>query len=489
MLIVGLGESGAACAAFAHAAGARVTVADTRAAPPAAWLALCQALPDCHIVLGELSETRLDGVQELVMSPGLSPHEPATAAFLAAARARNIPVKSELDWFAQALEELSATQNYAPTVLAITGTNGKTTVTELTTHLCNEANISAVACGNIGPAALAALSTAFSDSLDNNDLPKVWVLELSSFQLHYTRLLRPNAATVLNISQDHLDWHADEAEYRNDKARIFAADTLRILNRDDPSYAVLSKKHAHLSFGLSAPTRVGDTGCADDGRLNWLALGVDAAPDRKRRKHEAAPCTAQHLMPADALRIRGGHNHANAQAALLLTMQAGVSLAQGLNALRSFEGAAHRCELVGVVGDVAYINDSKGTNVGATIAAIRGLCEARKRLILIAGGVGKGQDFTPLREAVAAGCKAVLLIGEAAPEIAHALAGLETVLIETAGDLSTALARAQSVASVGDTVLLSPACASFDQFKNYVQRGQLFTEAVAAIAHDAGVAL
>ena len=474
VFVLGLGESGAACAAFAHSAGARVTVADTRLTPPAQWLAQCEALAGITIRLGALNTEDLVGIQTLVASPGLSPHVPDIRAFLEHARQLGIEIVSELDWFQSALDELASTQDYHPKVLAITGTNGKTTTTELCAHLCNESGKSAIACGNISPAALAALSTA----LQNNYLPDVWVLELSSFQLHYTQKLQATAATVLNLTQDHLDWHADMAEYAADKRRIFSAHTRRVLNRDDPSYATLSHKQAtHASFGLSMPARLGDMGCVNDGTLNWLVAAIDAEPERKRRKHDAVVCAAQRLMPADALRIRGSHNHSNALAALLLVQSAGVSLAQGLGALRSYAGAPHRCEPVNIIDGVEYINDSKGTNVGATVAAIQGLCDGKQRLILIAGGVGKGQDFAPLKAAVMLGCSAVLLIGEASEAIEQALAD-SGVMLQRCSSLNEAVHTASELARSGEAVLLSPACASFDQFKNYAHRAEVFIDAV-----------
>jgi UDP-N-acetylmuramoylalanine--D-glutamate ligase len=486
VLIVGLGESGLACAQFAHLHGATVTVADTRAQAPNHGAV--QAMNAVRVVLGELNEALLNGITQVVMSPGLSPHQTDVAALLAAAQAQHIAVCSEIDWFGQALAELNTSQSYAPTVLAITGTNGKTTVTELTTHLCNEAGVSAIACGNIGPAALAALMTA----MQANSLPDVWVLELSSFQLHYTQVINPKAATVLNLTQDHLDWHSDMVEYAADKTRIFGANTLRILNRDDASTMamagdVAASRAGVQTFGIQAPLVVGDVGCVHEGGLNWLVQAQLTELERKRRKADLIETHTQRLMPADALRIRGSHNHANALAALLLVQAAGVNISKALHGLRSFKGAAHRCESVHIVDDVEYINDSKGTNVGATIAALHGLGEGRQRLVLIAGGVGKGQDFTPLCATVKQSCKAVILIGEATSLLIAALAP-SSVPLSAASDLNAAVIQASQLCKAGDAVLLSPACASFDMFKNYAQRGQLFVQAVQALALDRGQA-
>jgi UDP-N-acetylmuramoylalanine--D-glutamate ligase len=483
VLVVGLGESGLACAQFAHLHGAFVTVADTRLQPPG--LAAIQALNGVNVVLGDLNDALLAGVAQLVMSPGLSPHQRDVAMLLSAAKSRGITVCSEIDWFVQALLELKTEHHYSPVLLAVTGTNGKTTVTELTAHLCNEAQMSAVACGNIGPAALTALMAAMADST----LPQVWVLELSSFQLHYTQSFNPTAAVLLNLTQDHLDWHADMAEYGADKARIFGKDTLCIFNRDDAAVMDISKALEMptkvQTFGLSTPLMAGDVGCVQEGGLNWLVQAHVTELERKRRKADPIEIHTQRLMPADALRIRGGHNHANGLAALLLVQAAGVNISKALHGLRSYEGAAHRCESIQIIDDVDYINDSKGTNVGATIAALQGLSEGRQRLVLIAGGVGKGQDFSPLRNVVAQSCKAVILIGESARQIKEALFE-SNVPVLAATDLYDAVVQASELTKAGDAVILSPACASFDMFKNYPHRGQMFVAAVHALALDKG---
>jgi UDP-N-acetylmuramoylalanine--D-glutamate ligase len=445
-------------------------------------------LQGVDVVLGALTPALLDGIQVLVMSPGLAPTAPDVGALLDAAAQRGIAIRSELDWFMAALDELKAESGYAPKVLAITGTNGKTTVTELTTHVCNEAGVSAVACGNISPAMLTALMAAQAACIADTavEMPAVWVLELSSFQLHYTHAFNPTAATVLNITQDHLDWHTSMAEYAADKAKVFGADTVRVLNRDDATVlAMRSKDSTVLTFGMSAPSALGDVGCVVEGSLNWLALAVETEPERKRRKADAIQTHTQRLMPADALRIRGSHNHSNALAALLLAQCSGVSIAKALHGLRTYAGAPNRCELVSVIDDVEYINDSKGTNVGATVAALMGLGEGRNRLVLIAGGVGKGQDFSPLRDPVMQTCKAVITIGQAAPHIAQALHD-SGVAVHAASDLNDALAQASRIAGTGDAVLLSPACASFDMFKSYAHRAQVFVDAVQTLAQEKG---
>ncbi len=492
VLVLGLGESGTASARFAVRCGAALRVADTRSDAPG--LAAVQALASqtsllgtVDVRIGALNPELLNGVTQIIVSPGLSPLRGDVANLLTAARLQNIAICSELDWFSAALTELKTTQDYAPYVLAITGTNGKTTVTELTTHLCMEAGLPAVACGNISPAALDALMNAL-DTQDAQALPAVWVVELSSFQLHYTQHWQPTAAAFLNLSQDHLDWHADMAEYVADKGRVFgtkSAHTLRILNRDDPAVMAFATPSAQ-SFGASTPSRMGDCGLMQDGGLTWLAAATNADPDRKLKKFEVADVAVNRLMPAQALRLRGSHNHANALAALMLARAAGVGMANVLHGLRSFEVAANRCELLTVIADVEYINDSKGTNVGATVAALNGLGEGRQRLVLLAGGVGKGQDFSPLAAAVQAQCKAVVCFGQDGAAIATALAH-SNVAVHLVTTLQQATTLGATLATTGDAVLMSPACASFDQFDNYNHRAQVFRNAVADLALDAGV--
>lgn len=491
VLVLGLGESGTACARFAHRCGAVLRVADTREHAPG-WAAVQALAAQSHtqgavdIRIGPLEPSVLDGVTQVLVSPGLSPQRSDVAELLALAREQNIHLCSELDWFRAALESLKTTQNYAPCLLSVTGTNGKTTVTELTTHLCVEAGVSAVACGNISPSALDALSTAL-DAQPEQALPAVWVVELSSFQLHYTHSWQPHAAAFLNVTQDHLDWHASMAEYVADKARIFGAQTLRVLNRDDAALVPLCNAQTH-TFGLNAPRSIGDVGVVHDGGMVWLAAAVNADPDRKLKKTESADVSVNRLMPAQALRLRGSHNHSNALAALLLARAAGVGMANMLHGLRSFEVAANRCEWLCVINDVEYINDSKGTNVGATVAALNGLGESRQRLILLAGGAGKGQDFSPLHAAVNLQCKAVVCFGQDGPSIAQALASAG-VPVHQVSTLPEATALAATLASTGDAVLMSPACASFDQFDHYGHRAQVFRAAVAQLASDQGVML
>jgi UDP-N-acetylmuramoylalanine--D-glutamate ligase len=490
-LVLGLGESGLAIAHWLHQCGARVRVADTRSAPQRLD-ALRHAVPDAEFIGGDLAAALLDGVAFVAVSPGLAPGR-ELAALLPAAAAQGIPVWGEIELFAQALAHLKAARGYAPTVIAITGTNGKTTVTSLTGLLCRRAGLSTCVAGNISPAALDVLRSALADDA----LPQAWVLELSSFQLHTTFSLDPTAATVLNLTQDHLDWHGDMAAYGADKARIFGATSARILNRDDSAVlAMAAAGVAPITFGTDAPQQVGSFGLVNERGVLWLAMaGAGEASEKKLKKGEAAApveVLVQRLMPADALKIRGLHNAANALAALALCRAAGLPLAPLLHGLREYAGEPHRVELVAHIEGVDYYDDSKGTNVGATVAALLGLGKAftgaGQQIVLIAGGDGKGQDFTPLAEPVARHVRAVLLIGKDAPALKQALApsGVPCFDLDT---LPRATRRAAGLAHAGDSVLLSPACASLDMFTNYAQRAQVFVDTVREIALDKGMEL
>jgi len=384
----------------------------------------------------------------------------------------------------------------APKVLAVTGTNGKTTVTALTHHLLRWAGVQAVAAGNIGPSMLDALMAC----LDNNEWPAVWVLELSSFQLARANDFNPSAATILNISQDHMDWHGDMAAYGAAKQRIFGNTSLRVLNRDDdesmrsqpPPPPVLKRKERPVpgptweSFGADAPTRPGDWGLEETNGLTWLVRAQAVDEVVRAGKKDAAPVEVflQRLMPADALRIRGRHNACNALAALALATAGGGALGPMLHALREYVGEPHRVQPVGVIGDVEYIDDSKGTNVGATLAALHSL-GAERRLVVILGGDGKGQDFSVLRDAVRRYARAVVLMGRDAGLIGDTLRDTGVPLLP-ATDMVDAVQQAAAAAKVGDVVLLSPACASFDMYRNYLARATAFTDAVTTLAENNG---
>lgn len=483
-LIVGLGESGVAMVRYAVQSGAaaNVCVYDSRQAP-AQLPAFSERFADVNVVCGDFDAAYLDGVTEVAVSPGLSPHAEPLRSILSFAAERNIPVVGELSVFVRALADLGVLQNYTPKVLAVTGTNGKTTVTALTTHLCHAAGVSAVAAGNISPSMLDALC----DALDKNELPAVWVLELSSFQLQLAQCFNPDAATVLNISQDHLDWHCDEGEYIAAKAKIFGADTVRVLNRDDAVTLNMAGDSTHIaSFGIGMPSSSAQYGLWRDGAMDWLAVANASDDDgmRKKRGQPATPIevTVQRLMPADALQIRGRHNAMNALAALALCRAIDLPLAKLLHGLRTYQGEPHRVQWLTKVNGVDFYDDSKGTNVGATLAALEGLGQ---RIVLVAGGDGKGQDFTPMFEAVKTHVKAMCLIGKDAERMKSAL--LSTgVEISTHATLEAATAHAAELAVDGDAVLLSPACASLDMFKNYAHRAQVFTDAVHVWANDQG---
>ena len=475
VLVVGLGESGLAMARWAAFRGARLRVADTRAEPPR-LAALRQAVPGAEFVGGPLAPELLEGVDVLGWSPGLSIELGESARFHRSACERGVAVVGEIELFAQALAALR-TDGYAPKLVAITGTNGKTTTTRLVGHLCEHAGRRVAVAGNIAPAALDVLREAIVAA----ELPEVWVLELSSFQLALASSLAADAACVLNVSQDHLDWHASMASYVEAKHRIYRNAAVCVYNRDDP--ATQPRRASHVaSFGLSLPAALGEYGIAHDGGLRWLAEAVPAEDATGRRRKEAVPVMVKRLMPADALRVRGAHNHTNALAALAVARAVGVPMASMLHGLRTFEGEPHRCELVAVVGDVEYYDDSKGTNVGATVAALNGL---GKRCVLIAGGEGKGQDFGPLAAPVRNHARAVLLIGRDAPLLRAALAETQVPLVDCP-DLEEAVAQAARTARAGDAVLLSPACASFDMFRNYGHRSEVFVGAVRRLAEGLG---
>jgi UDP-N-acetylmuramoylalanine--D-glutamate ligase len=487
-LVLGLGESGLAMAQWLAHCGARVRVADTRAEPQR-LPALRQAVPGADFIGGEFTAALIDGVDFVAVSPGLAPNR-ELAAIIPAAAERAIPVWGEIELFAQALARLSEERGYSPKLIAITGTNGKTTVTSITGLLCRRAGLSTRVAGNISPAALDVLREAVAA----DELPQAWVLELSSFQLHTTFSLNPDAATVLNITQDHLDWHGDMAAYAADKARIFGPDTVRILNRDDATVMRMAAAGGNnVSFGTGEPQEPNSFGLVNERGVLWLANAVPGEEIEKKRKKGEAPepveCTIGRLMPADALRIRGLHNASNALAALALCRAIGLPLAPLLHGLREYQGEPHRVELVATIDNVDYYDDSKGTNVGATVAALEGLGKAfageDQQILLIAGGDGKGQDFAPLAGPCARYVRAVLLIGRDAPLVRAAIEPTGVPLFDLPG-LPEAVRRASGLARAGDAVLLSPACASLDMFTNYAHRAQVFVDAVREIALEKG---
>ena len=581
ILILGLGASGLAMARWCAHQGAEVTVADTREQPP--QLAALQAeWPGVRFVAGPFTAALVEGtaVRAVLRSPGLAPE--VVAPVLDAARAMGLWQGGELSLFAQALQTLNTEHGYAPKVLAITGTNGKTTVTSLTGQLVARAGKTVKVAGNIGPTLLDTLSEALAqaqvdalaleqqereaeaaeaarlaaeaeqattpapqpepvpdsaeaeapaealqegptDTAPDDDmaapdpgeaawvmpapdrlsamarvLPQVWVLELSSFQLDSSEGFEPTAATVLNVTQDHLDWHGSMKAYADAKARIFGSQALMVLNREDaavmamlpePVRVKLQKPvvRGHMTFGSDMPQRPGDYGMETLNGMTWLVRAMEADETRKRRKDEEEELHIQRLMPADALRIRGRHNASNALAALALASSAGCQLAPMLYGLREYRGEPHRVEPVAIVHEVEYFDDSKGTNVGATVAALQGLGADRK-IVVILGGDGKGQDFTPLQAPVSQFVRGVVLIGRDAPTIREALSGCG-VPMQQADGLPEAVQLASAMAQPADAVLLSPACASLDMFRNYEHRAEVFRQAVAVLAEQAGVVM
>jgi UDP-N-acetylmuramoylalanine--D-glutamate ligase len=491
-LVLGLGESGLAMAQWLARCGAQVRVADTRTEPQR-LPALRESVPGAEFIGGAFTAELLGGVDFVAVSPGLAP-ERELAEIAPSAAARSIPVWGEIELFAQALADLKTTRGYAPKVIAITGTNGKTTVTSLTGLLCRRAGLSTRVAGNISPAALDVLR----EVIDAEDLPQAWVLELSSFQLHTTFSLNPDAATVLNVTQDHLDWHGSMTAYAFDKQRIFGKDTVRVLNRDDATVARMTNPDAQVTtFGTGEPDAPGSFGLVNERGVLWLANANPAEePEKKRKKgepEEPHELVINRLMPADALRIRGIHNASNALAALALCRAVNLPLAPLLHGLRDYQGEPHRVELVASIDNVDYYDDSKGTNVGATVAALEGLGqtfgETGRQILLIAGGDGKGQDFAPLAAPCSRYVKAVLLIGRDAPALKAAIEPSGVPCFDLA-DLPQAVRRAaglaQSGAGGGDVVLLSPACASLDMFTNYAHRAQVFVDAVRELALEKG---
>jgi UDP-N-acetylmuramoylalanine--D-glutamate ligase len=687
VLILGLGASGLAMARWCAGQGARVRVWDSRATPPQA-AALAAEVEGSSLFSGELTAATLDGIGRVYKSPGLSPTDARLAPLLQAARVANVPVRGELDLFSQALAQLKAQRGYAPKILAITGTNGKTTTTSLTGQLVERAGRSVAVAGNIGPtmldtlaaaiaaqaiadvqaqaqaaaqalidaeeaaakaaqdaidqeaarvaaenkakldaelaaadeakaAALAAAAQAKADvatqkaaraeakaakaaakanpdaalempveadtppgtanegelveaddadelrelaALDGSDvpaqladdvaeahadeqladetaalaeaklpdddapsivlippppadpvfshLPQVWVLELSSFQLDDVQEFNPSAATVLNVTQDHLDWHGSMAAYGAAKARIFGTDampdTVMVINRDEPAVEAMIPPPVMVKptvrgqraklvsrrvtrFGLDAPREPGDFGLIDEMGMAWLVRAMERDETIKRKAGDVEELVIQRLMPADALRIRGRHNASNALAALALATSVGIPLAPMLHGLREYRGEPHRVEPIGMIGNIEFFDDSKGTNVGATVAALNGLGQDRApaKLVVILGGDGKGQDFAPLAEPLRRHARAAATIGQDAEPIEQILQSAG-VHFRRHATLEEATRWAHQQAESTDAVLLSPACASLDMFRDYKHRADVFVATVRELADDAG---
>jgi UDP-N-acetylmuramoylalanine--D-glutamate ligase len=432
VLVLGLGDTGLSVAEWIARQGGTARVADTRVSPPRRK----EFSGEFHG--GAFQETLLDKVDLLCVSPGLSLDEP----LIQEAIAKAIPVVGDIELFAWHVRADTASK-----IVAVTGTNGKTTVTSLTGHLLRGAGVDCEVAGNIGPAALAALSKR----MDSGTPASVWALELSSYQLETTWHLEPDAAAMLNLTEDHFDRYGGLPDYGAAKARVFQGAGVQILNRDDAaSMAMAREARARMTFGLDAPAVAWDFGVRDGA----LMLG------------------GRRFLDIDTLPIHGAHNVANALAASALAFSMGISLEAIAEGLRTFRGLPHRLQRIATRNGVEWYDDSKGTNVGATAAALSGL---GKTSVLIAGGEGKGQDFSTLRTPVKRFASRVLLIGRDAPLIEKALAGLP---VERCASLEEAVRRAAQIARSGEAVLLSPACASFDMFRDYKHRGDAFVAAV-----------
>ncbi|WP_420887184.1 UDP-N-acetylmuramoyl-L-alanine--D-glutamate ligase [Candidatus Litorirhabdus singularis] len=435
-VVVGLGPTGVSVARFLAQRGEQFVVVDSRQNPPG-LAQLRHELPHIEVITGELPQALLAQAAQLYVSPGIALQEPAVAAAVEA----GVPVAGDIDLFAAAAQ--------APLV-GITGSNAKSTVTELLGLMARRSDLQVGVGGNLGTPALELLD-------DSNEC---YILELSSFQLERAGELGLAVACILNVSEDHLDRHGDIDSYHRAKQRIFGGCATAVFNREDARTAVPEILSAvSMSFGLSAPTQR-EFGIVEHGGAEWLAYEDSL------------------LMPVHELGMVGRHNIANALAALALGTAMQLPLAPMLAALREFTGLPHRCELVGDSAGVRFINDSKATNTGATLAALQGLSEGCN-IVLIAGGEGKGADFHELGAAFASSCKGVVLIGEDAAQIEAVIPNSVTALHATS--MAAAVSAARQLAAAGDVVLLSPACASFDMFRSFVDRGEQFTRAVRAL--------
>ncbi|PIQ14076.1 MAG: UDP-N-acetylmuramoyl-L-alanine--D-glutamate ligase [Hydrogenophilales bacterium CG_4_9_14_3_um_filter_59_35] len=446
VLVVGLGDTGLSMARWLDARGAVVAVADSRDHPPHA--ARLQAeLPGVPLFTGKLKEEVFCNADLLAVSPGVSLREPAVADALA----HGVEVVGDIELFAQALRTQDLTLRTR--VIAITGANGKSTVTEMVGAMCKKAGLHTVVAGNIGLPVLNALS----DLSRRGETADVFVIELSSFQLETTHTLNPAVATVLNVTEDHMDRYHGMAEYAAAKARIFAGNGVQVLNREDSYSLAMAKPDSKaVTFGLDAPQKPEDWGLLGGENGPWLAQGENR------------------LLAVADLPLAGLHNAANALAALALCRAIDLPLQPLIEALREFKGLPHRVEKVAEINGITFYDDSKGTNVGATVAALNGMpC----KVVLIAGGDGKGQDFSPLAPAVSAHARAVVLIGRDGPKIGAALTDCGVPLFAAASMEEAVILGFEQTRS-DDAVLLSPACASFDMFRSYEHRAQVFIASV-----------
>ena len=500
ILVMGIGESGQAMAKWAYAQGAQVAMHDTRE-QGAVSSKIQEQLKEfqdlgIQITYGKNPDFSLQGIQIIAMSPGISPLDSWIENLFVQAKEHGIVIWGELDFFTHAINALKETQSYQPKVVAITGTNGKTTTTALCGVIFSKTGKSVAVAGNISPSLLDKLTQC----LVENQLPDIWVLELSSYQLFYSQNFNPDAATVLNITEDHLDWHGDLNHYSAAKKKIFGPTTIPILNRDDLKVMSMVNLEARdrlrtISFGIDTPQEPDQFGIVGDmnGGIDWLAwiMPDEEVGQRKRRRakeiaHEyEQPLQIKRLMPIEALLIKGRHNATNTLAALGLGQAIDLSMASLLHGLRDYRGEPHRVQSIAVIEDVEYIDDSKGTNVGATLAALTGLGASfgEKKIILIAGGDGKGQNFAPLSDAIHRFVKHVYLLGKDAAQI-EAVLNPNLVCITQVATIEEAVNQASTIGRTGDKVLLSPACASLDMFKDYVHRAEVFGSAVDNLSYQ-----
>jgi UDP-N-acetylmuramoylalanine--D-glutamate ligase len=441
ILVVGLGKTGLSAMRWLNKQGIHFYMADSRTNPQGID-ALLEAMPELKIYTGPFVEEIFLAADMIVISPGVSLQEPVIQSALS----KGIDVVGDIELFARYRPHFSK-------VVAITGSNGKSTVTTLVGEICKNAGLNTVVAGNIGLPVLDTLETQF---------PDVYVLELSSFQLETTYSLKVDVATVLNISEDHMDRYDSVDAYAKAKARIYQNATMAVVNRDDTLSKELTTAE-QISFGLNKAPNYSDYGLEDLNGL-WLMSG--------KRK----------LIPVSDLKVAGHHNVANVLAAMALAISIGIDRNTIIRTIRQFTGLPHRVEWVASIHDVDYYDDSKGTNVGATCAAIKGMSKNGKpqNVVLIAGGDGKGQDFSPLIDAVKENARAVVLFGRDAHLIEDVLLATDVPLYDAVG-LQEAVVIAQKLAKPGDAILLSPACASFDMFRDYVQRAEVFVEAVKAL--------
>ena len=447
--VVGLGVTGLSAARWLARHGAVVTVADSRAEPPN-LVDLRAALPNVPVKLGPFTDTTFAGAEYLVMSPGVPLADPAVANAID----RGIEAIGDIELFARALRARKSKAK----LIAITGSNGKSTVTSMVGAMCEAAGMTTVVAGNIGLPILDALTEIETEAAPQ---PDVWVLELSSFQLETTSGLAPAAAAVLNVSEDHLDRYPTMLHYAMAKARVFEGLGAMVLNREDG-----------YCRGMARPGR----------QVFWFGTDVPRSPTeyglRRIGDDFELVCGDFTLMMASELPVAGLHNAANALAALALTRAIGLPTLPLVSALKRFKGLPHRVELVTERQGVAWYDDSKGTNVGATEAALKGMT---RPVVLIAGGDGKGQDFSPLADACRGKCRTVILIGRDAGLIRAVLAPTGTKLVDAA-TMEEAVKIAAAEAQSGDAVLMSPACASLDMYKNYAHRADVFVAAVKGLA-------